>query len=77
MGLRCGAGRAAAGRTAGAARGFAPTGVPGGLVIDAAGSGRGRGGPNLEGPPGGTGQAALAAPVAISGLLGPVRLLTQ
>ena len=46
---------------AGAARGFAPTGVPGGLVVETAGNGRGRGGANMEGPPGGTGQAALAA----------------
>jgi alpha-L-rhamnosidase len=67
----------APGAEAGAARGFAPTGVPGGLVNDTAGSGRGRGGANMEGPPGGMGQAALAAPVIVSGLLGPVRLLTQ
>ena len=67
----------APGAEAGAARGFAPTGVPGGLVIDTGGSGRGRGGPNVEGLAGGMGQAALAAPVAISGLLGPVRLLAQ
>jgi hypothetical protein len=67
----------APGPEAGAARGFAPTGVPGGLVVETAGNGRGRGGANLEGPPGGTGQAALAAPVIVSGLLGPVRLLAQ
>ncbi len=53
-------------------KGFAPTGVPGGLGgADAFGGGRGRGGPG--GPP----PVILPAPVTTSGLLGPVRVLAQ
>jgi hypothetical protein len=77
-GRRGGAG--APGTETGAPRGFSPTGVPGGLSADA-GGGRGRGmpGPNGGFSPGGAGRgpAPAAAPVAASGLLGPVRVLAQ
>ena len=77
-GRRGGAG--APGTEAAATRGFSPTGVPGGLSADASG-GRPRGMPGATGgfPPGGAGRgpAPAAAPVAASGLLGPVRILAQ
>ena len=77
-GRRGGAGAPAA---PGAARGFAPTGVPGGLTADNAG-GRGRGGPGIAGgavvPAGGRqGNAPAELATVASGLLGPVRVLAQ
>jgi hypothetical protein len=70
--------RGAAGIAPGSTPGFAPTGVPGGLTAEV-GGGRGRGMPGAMAgfPPGGAGRGEPAAPVAASGLLGPVRLVAQ
>jgi hypothetical protein len=72
--------RGAAGSATAAPMGFAPTGVPEGLTVDA-GGGRGRGGAGGApgGPAGRGGQGAPVLPASspASGLLGPVRLLAQ
>jgi hypothetical protein len=78
-GRRGGAAPGGAAAAAAPQRGFAPTGVPGGITVET--GGRGRGGPG--GAPGGAGRggagggAAAVAPKAASGLLGPVRLVAQ
>ncbi len=78
-GGRRGGGRGAPAAASETPRGFAPTGVPGGLTDEpSGGGGRGRGaaaGPGGAGGRGGQGGPALPTPA--SGLLGPVRVLAE